>query len=99
MDLINDFTTGPGGDVLDLADLLQGEAGNPLTDYLTFEFGDFDTDGDSETRINVDTDGGIFFQPTQLITLESVDLTAGGSLTDQQIITNLLTDGNLDVDM
>ena len=84
--------------MLDLADLLQGEESNPLTDYLTIDFGDFDTDGDSETRINIDADGGAFFQPTQSVILEGVDLTAGGSLTDQQIISNLLTDNNLNTD-
>ena len=55
--------------------MLQSEEGNPLTDYLSIEFGDFDGDLDSETRISIDADGGIFFQPTGSITLENVDLT------------------------
>lgn len=97
-DVITDFATGPGGDVLDLADLLQGEESNPLTDYLTVTLGDFDGDGSSETRIDVDHDGGTVFEPTQSITIEGVDLTQGGSLTDQQVINNLLNDGNLNVD-
>ena len=97
-DVITDFTVGPGGDMLDLADLLQNEEGNPLTDYLSIEFGDFDGDLDSESRINIDADGGIFFQPTGSVTLENVDLTQGGTLTDQQILDNLLSNGNLDVD-
>ena len=97
-DLITDFTVGPGGDVLDLGDLLQGEEGNPLTDYLSIEFGDFDGDLDSESRINIDADGGIFFQSTGSVTLENVDLTQGGTLTDQQILDNLINNGNLDVD-
>ncbi|HEY5701330.1 MAG TPA: type I secretion C-terminal target domain-containing protein, partial [Gammaproteobacteria bacterium] len=97
-DVITDFTVGPGGDVLDLSDLLQGEESSPLTDYITVEFGDFDTDGDSETRLNVDSDGGMFFQPNQSITLDGVDLTAGGTLTDQEILDNLISDGNLKTD-
>ena len=97
-DIITDFTIGPGGDVLDLGDLLQGEQGNPTTDYLSIEFGDFDGDLDSESRINIDADGGSFFQSTGSITLENVDLTQGGSLTDQEILNNLISNGNLDID-
>ena len=97
-DEITDFTVGVGGDVLDLADLLQGEENSPLTDYVTVEYGNFDGDGDSETRLNIDTDGGSIFQPTQQVTLEGVDLTEGGTLSDQDILNNLLADGNLDVD-
>jgi VCBS repeat-containing protein len=97
-DSITDFTVGAAGDVLDLSDLLQGEESNPLTDYLSISVGDFDTDGDIDTRIAVDSDGGIFFQPSLQITLEGVDLSAGGTLTDQDILNNLITDGNLDTD-
>ena len=45
-----------------------------------------------------DQDGGVFFQANQEILLKGTDLTAGGTLTDQQIFDNLLADGNLDVD-
>ncbi|MHC5112431.1 MAG: beta strand repeat-containing protein, partial [Planctomycetota bacterium] len=101
-DSITDFTVGDiasGGDVLGLSDLLQGEESNPLTDYLSISVGDFDTDGDIDTRIAVDSDGGIFFQPSLQITLEGVDLSEGGALTDQDILNNLITDGNLDTDV
>ncbi|BFM17033.1 hypothetical protein R50073_32160 [Maricurvus nonylphenolicus] len=91
-DIITDFTVGAGGDVLNLADLLQGEDTNPLTDYLQFNF-----DG-SDTTISVDHSGGVFFQATQEIVLQGVDLTAGGTLTDQDILQNLTNDGNLIVD-
>ncbi|MGB5275853.1 MAG: tandem-95 repeat protein, partial [Gammaproteobacteria bacterium] len=92
-DVINDFTVGVGGDVLDLADMLQGENSGNLTDYLHFE-----SDGNGGTVIKVDTDGGGTFAETQQITLAGVDLTGGGAFTDQIILDNLLADGNLIVD-
>ena len=95
-DIITEFTIGPGGDVLDLGDLFQGEQSNPMTDYLSIEFGGFDGDLDSESRIDVD--GGSFFQSTDSITLENVDLAQGNSLTDQEILNNLISNGNLDID-
>ena len=92
-DVITDFTLGAGGDVLDLADMLQGENTGNLTDYLHFE-----SDGDGGTVINVDVDGGGTFEASQQITLTGVDLTGSGTLTDQQILDGLLADGNLIVD-
>ncbi|MCW9046601.1 MAG: type I secretion C-terminal target domain-containing protein, partial [Gammaproteobacteria bacterium] len=92
-DVITDFTLGAGGDVLDLADLLQGEDTGNLTDYLHF-----DSDGSGGTTISVDSDGGAVFETAQEITLTGVDLTVGGTLTDQQILDGLLADGNLIVD-
>ncbi|MCB1739849.1 MAG: VCBS domain-containing protein, partial [Gammaproteobacteria bacterium] len=97
-DYVMDFNAGPGGDILDLSELLLGEESTALTDYLSFDYGDFDADGDSETRLSVDHDGGVFFQATTHVYLEGVDLTGGGTLTDQQIINDLLNDGNLNVD-
>jgi Ca2+-binding RTX toxin-like protein len=91
IDIIVDFVDELGGDVLDLSDLLVGEESNPLTDYLNFQYIDTDSDGDSETVINIDADGGTIFETTQQVILESVDLTEGGTLTtDQDILNSLL---------
>ncbi len=92
-DIITDFEVGSGGDILNLSDLLQGEETGSLTDYLNFQ-----NDGSGGTIINVDTDGGGVFESDQHITLQGVDLTAGGTLTDQDIINSLLANGNLVVD-
>ena len=92
-DTITDFTAGAGGDKLNLADLLHGEESDTLTDYLHFE-----QDGSGGTVISIDTDGSGTFESTQEITLSGTDLTAGGSLNDQQIVDNLLSNGNLIVD-
>ena len=92
-DVIHDFTVGEGGDVLNLADMLQGENAGNLTDYLHFE-----SDGNGGTIVQVDTDGGGSFDATQQITLTGVDLTAGGTFTDQTILDNLLANGNLIVE-
>jgi hypothetical protein len=93
MDVIHDFTVGVGGDVLNLADMLQGENTGNLTEYLHFE-----SDGNGGTVVKVDSDGGGTFAETQQINLTGVDLTAGGAFTDQNILDNLLADGNLIVD-
>ena len=109
VDTITDWsnaTTNAGGDVLDLRDLLQGEAhgltatgltGN-LEKYLHFE-----TSGTS-TVIDVSTSGKFTpsnYSPSntdQKIVLNNVDLTVGGTAPDSQIIHDLLTKGKLIVD-
>ncbi len=92
-DTITDFTVGSGGDKLNLADLLQGEENGVLSDYLHFQ-----QDGSGGTLVTVDTDGSGIGTVSQNITLSGVDLTVGGTLSDQQIIDNLLANGNLIVD-
>jgi len=48
------------------------------------------------TIINIDVDGDTgTFETSQQIVLSGVDLTAGGTLTDADILNNLLNDGNL----
>jgi Ca2+-binding RTX toxin-like protein len=94
VDTISDFTLGAGGDVLDLSDMLQGENLGSLDDYLNFSY----DAGTGDTTISVDTQGGSSFEASQQIVLSGVDLTAGGTLTDQDILDNLLANGNLVVD-
>ncbi|MET0092276.1 MAG: type I secretion C-terminal target domain-containing protein, partial [Sedimenticola sp.] len=92
-DVVTDFTVGSGGDILDLSDMLIDEQNHSLTDYLHFTY-----DG-SQTVVEIDHDGGGAFNHTQEVILQGIDLTNGGTLTDQQIIDTLLADGNLIVDV
>ncbi|HKJ54025.1 MAG TPA: type I secretion C-terminal target domain-containing protein [Gammaproteobacteria bacterium] len=94
VDTIGDFSTGSGGDVLDLSDMLQGENLAMLDSFLNFSY----DAGSGDTTISIDTSGGGTFEVSQQIVLTGVDLTLGGTLTDQQILDNLLDDGNLVVD-
>ena len=104
VDYISDFSSTPGNkDVLDLRDLLQGDnhvgtnSGN-LSNYMHFEY------NGADTVIHLSSNGGFnagytHAQEDQTIVLRSVDLTLGGALTnDQQIIKDLLTKGQLNVD-
>ncbi len=94
VDTIADFSTGSGGDVLDLSDMLQGEESESLDGFLNFSY----DSGTGDTTISVDASGGVGNGVTQQIVLTGVDLTANGTLTDQQILDNLLSNGNLIVD-
>jgi len=105
-DIITDFNTAlpsAGGDVLDLRDLLQGEAsaaGAPgnLDNYLHFSV------SGGNTLIQISSSGGFSggFNASatdQSITLQGVDLTSAGAFgTDQQIIQDLLSKSKLLVD-
>ncbi|MDH3631818.1 MAG: tandem-95 repeat protein, partial [Gammaproteobacteria bacterium] len=95
IDTIADFTVGVGGDVLDLSDMLQGEDLGSLDGFLYFSYNG--VTGDTTISIDVDGDTGTF-ETSQEIVLSGVDLTANGTLTDQQILDNLLSNGNLIVD-
>ena len=64
-----------------------------MTDYLHFA-----QDENGGTVISIDANAGTSFESVQNITLNNVDLTAGGTLTDQQILDNLLSTNNLIVD-
>ena len=89
VDSITDFDTAEG-DALHLSDLLQGEEGGDLSQYLDFAF-----DGNDTTIAVSEVASGDI---TQNIVLENTDITSGGTLTDAQIIDNLLTGGNLITD-
>jgi len=95
VDTISDFTVGTGGDVLDLSDMLQSEDLASLDSYLNFNY----DSGTGDTTISIDTDGSSgSFETSQEIVLSGVDLTAGGTLSDQQILDSLINNGNLIVD-
>jgi len=92
-DKITDFSVAQG-DVLDLAGMLQGESANTasLVNYLSFaKIG-------SDTVLTIDVNGATTGTAGQTITFQGVDLTAGGTLTNAQIIQNLLDGHNLKTD-
>ena len=95
-DTITDFNVAPaasGGDVLDLSDLLEGASpiSDPLGDYLDISF------NGGNTTIAVHS-GGTGMPVDQIIVLQGVDLTVGGTLNETQIISNLLSANKLIVD-
>jgi VCBS repeat-containing protein len=93
MDTVTDFGNG-GKDTLDLADLLQGEEGNDLTQYLKV------TEDGGNVVINVKPGGGSD-DVSQVITLENTDLSALGANagdTQSEIIDSLISNGHLNVD-
>lgn len=101
VDVVKDFSVAEG-DVLDLRDLLIGEAhqgvdpGN-LADYLDFNFEPGSGGSVGTTVVSVKTQGAAMSSPDQIIRLENVDLLEG--LTDDgQIIQKLLSNGRLITD-
>lgn len=94
-DIITDFTVGAGGDVLNFDNLLPGGITNAsalssIDDYFQFQF------AGGNTTIRIDHDGGAFSQ-TMAVQLNSVDLTAGNTLSTQDILQTLLNNGQLQV--
>ena len=93
VDKVGDFNLAQG-DVLHLADLLQGEESNPLTDYLHF-----DSDG-SNTRVHISSNGGYAGAgydagaTDQIVVLEGISLSG----TNTEIIAQLQNLNNLQVD-
>jgi len=101
VDTIKDFQVGPSGDVLNLADLLDGETEGTLDQFLAISV----NNGDTTIAIDVDGLGGpgtVF----QTIVLEGVDLSdpttwgepAGSDLNQAEMIANLLTNNNIITD-
>jgi len=101
VDTVTDFDSATKGDKLDLRDLLQGEIANPamqnLEGYLHFE------KSGANTVVHVSSSRGFAAgysssNEDQTIILNGVDLTVGNTLSDQQIINDLLTKGKLITD-
>lgn len=108
IDTVTDFDIVPGSDVLDLRDLLVGEAANAasLDNYLHFEVTGGNTIihisssggfGDNN-NISIGSAGVSTATETQQIVLQGVDATALGFTTDQQIIQALLDNNKLVTD-
>ncbi|MGN5012735.1 retention module-containing protein [Aeromonas veronii] len=94
-DVIKDFTTGTGGDVLDISELLTGEHANKnsLDAYLNFSSSG---PGTNKSTLTIDLDGSSG-GTSHVIKFDNIDLTTLGN-SDLQIIQKLLDDGNLKVD-
>ncbi|WP_252353620.1 retention module-containing protein [Aeromonas jandaei] len=94
-DVIKDFTTGTGGDVLDISELLSGEHANKtsLDAYLNFSSSG---PGTNKSTLTIDLDGSSG-GTSHVIKFDNIDLTTLGN-SDLQIIQKLLDDGNLKVD-
>ncbi|HYW58209.1 MAG TPA: Ig-like domain-containing protein [Polaromonas sp.] len=100
VDTITDFNTAPpgsGGDVLDLRDLLAGEAAGVGTGNLA-NFMHFEKVG-IDTKVHISTSGGFgggytATKEDQTIILQGVDL-IGSNSTDQQVIQQLLNNNKL----
>jgi len=86
----NGFVLGNNLDQLDLQSMLTGESDNTIANYLSFNY------SGSNTTIDVmpNGDGNV----TQQIVINNTDLTAGNSLTDLEILTNLLNNNQLIID-
>jgi hypothetical protein len=86
-------------DVLDMRDLLGGASHTGSNPGNIADFLHFDHSG-SDTIIHVSTTGGFASGyssavENETIILKNVDLTVNGTQTDAQIITQLLTSGQL----
>ena len=81
-DIIADFSVDQG-DILHLGELLSAENSENLDHYLHF------TQSGADTRIEIDVDGDGSGTDKEIL-LQGIDLTQGGSLSDIQIINNLL---------
>ena len=95
VDVITDFSLAQG-DVLDLADLLQGE--HSTVDSLGGGYLNFISDG-VNTTLTIDVNGPADGISGQQIVFQGIDLTAGGTMSNDLIIQSLLAGGNLKTDI
>ncbi|WP_448218637.1 SwmB domain-containing protein [Endozoicomonas sp. 2B-B] len=86
VDHVTDFSVGAGGDILDLHALLSGEESTSADQFIQFR-----VEG-SDSIIDISTVAG--GDIVQQIVLENTDLSSLGN-TDQEIIEQLLSDGQL----
>ncbi len=94
VDTVTDFSIAQG-DALNLADLLQGEHDGSGVDADNLDqFLSFNWDG-ANTTVSIAHDALNSGDVTQKIVLQGVDLTAGNTLSDQQIIDSLILGNNL----
>jgi len=95
-DTVTDFINTPGGDQLDLRDLLSGENSGNLSNYLHF------TTNSGNTTIQISSTGAFSSGFSGLLVDQVVQLTGvnlvGGFTTDAQVITDLLNRGKLVTD-
>tara|TARA_Y100000815_G_C13282607_1_gene477549 strand:+ start:631 stop:1056 length:426 start_codon:yes stop_codon:yes gene_type:complete len=92
VDRITDFSIALGnGDILNLANLLDGERAANLGECLSFLY-----DG-SNTVMSVRTNG-LGSDITQQVVLEGIDSTANNSLSADAIISNLINNNQLIID-
>jgi Ca2+-binding RTX toxin-like protein len=100
VETITDFSSSAGNlDVLDMRDLLGGASHTGTNAGNIASFLHFDHSG-ADTIIHVSTTGGFAggyssAVENETIVLKGVDLTSSGTQTDAQIITHLLTNGQL----
>lgn len=90
-DTVVDFTLYAGNDVLDFSDILQGETNDAATLDAYFDFAR--QGGDTSIAVDIQGDAS---GADMLVVLRGVDLTTLGS--DQQILQQLLNQGNLYTD-
>ncbi|MDF1758466.1 MAG: VCBS domain-containing protein, partial [Legionellaceae bacterium] len=99
-DVITDFVHGANGDILDLSNLLSDASSDAssLDSFLQVSYQEGEGGEPGSSVIAIDPNGDGAFDPSQSVTLTGVDLTSGGSLSNQDILSDLLINGNLVVE-
>ena len=90
VDTVSGFVQGNNLDKLDFQSLLVGEDNSSLSNYLSFNY------SGANTTISIRPNGDS--EMTQQVIISGIDLTSGNTLTDLEIINNLLDDNQLIID-